>query len=352
RDAVGPATAWSPKDALVVQANVSDPLGSSEIAGARINLTAPSGARIANYTAMALFATDPASPSAWKVFRFTLFPPLAQGSYHAVVTARESNGVLDIAEASALVRAPSFTLAKTTTSSNVNSGDRYTYDLWFNNTGSGPAGRVSPGRVEGVPLPPLTAPRPGLLPRRRAREGIERGLGYRGGVRPGPRPVLHARQDDDELERQQRGPVHVRSVVQQHGLRTRGPGLDQRQPTERTHVLGILRPRGHDGQLQLDVDRPGSRELSPQHRRPSEGRDSAGPVLPEHRVPQLHGREGLLLADEGRLRGRRVQRPCDQPHEVVDQDARPFEGDDRVPNHDTEYRGSRQGPLGERHGPR
>src|SRR5207249_10069173 len=68
---------------------------------------------------------------------FTLFPPLAQGSYHAVVTARESNGVLDIAEASALVRAPSFTLAKTTTSSNVNSGDRYTYDLWFNNTGSG-----------------------------------------------------------------------------------------------------------------------------------------------------------------------------------------------------------------------
>src|SRR5439155_14716477 len=85
---------------------------------------------------------DSASPSAWKVFRFTLFPPLAQGSYQAVVTATESNGVLDIAEASALVRAPSFTLAKTTTSSNVNSGDRYTYDLWFNNTGSGPAGRL------------------------------------------------------------------------------------------------------------------------------------------------------------------------------------------------------------------
>src|SRR2546430_16436707 len=34
RDAVGPATAWSPKDALVVQANVSDPFGSSEIASA------------------------------------------------------------------------------------------------------------------------------------------------------------------------------------------------------------------------------------------------------------------------------------------------------------------------------
>src|SRR5947199_9154140 len=99
-----------------------------------INLPPPLGTLIAIYTAWSLYCTDPASPSAWKVFRFTLFPPLAQGSYQAVVTATESNGVLDIAEASALVRAPSFTLAKTTTSSNVNRGDRYTYDLWFSNT--------------------------------------------------------------------------------------------------------------------------------------------------------------------------------------------------------------------------
>src|SRR5207302_9466391 len=124
------------------QAHTSGPLGRWESVRARLTLTAPAGAVLANYPAMALFATDLASPSAWKVFRFTLSPPLAQGSYHAAVTARESNGVLDIAEASALVRAPSFTLAKTTTSSNVNSGDRYTYDLCFNNTGSGPAGRV------------------------------------------------------------------------------------------------------------------------------------------------------------------------------------------------------------------
>src|SRR5204863_9292482 len=126
RDGVGPTTAWSPRDALVVQANVSDPLGSSEIAGARINLTAPSGALIANYTAMALFATDPASPSAWKVFRFTLFPPLAQGSYQAVVSATESNGVLDIAVASALVRDPSFTLVITTRGTDINHGVPFT----------------------------------------------------------------------------------------------------------------------------------------------------------------------------------------------------------------------------------
>src|SRR5207249_9088244 len=55
---------------------------------------------------MALFATDPASPSAWKVFRFTLPPSLQQGTYDATVTAVESNGVLDVAESSALVRAP------------------------------------------------------------------------------------------------------------------------------------------------------------------------------------------------------------------------------------------------------
>gem|GEM_PF-3104757 len=142
RDAIGATTLWSPKDSLVVQANVSDPFGSSEIADARINLTAPSGTVIVNYTAMALFATDPSSPSVWKVFRFTLFPQLLEGTYDATVTAAESNGVLDIAESTALVQAPAFTFTKTTTDSNVAGGDRFTYDLWFNNTGTGVAGRV------------------------------------------------------------------------------------------------------------------------------------------------------------------------------------------------------------------
>src|SRR2546430_12053327 len=140
RDAIGSASVWSPKDTLVVQANVSDPFGSSEISGAWINLTSPAGSVIVNYTAMALFATDPASPSAWKLFRFTLPPSLQQGTYHATVTAVESNGVLDVAESSALVRAPAFSIAKTATRSNVRGGDLFFYDLWFNNTGSGPAG--------------------------------------------------------------------------------------------------------------------------------------------------------------------------------------------------------------------
>jgi len=142
RDGTGSTTTWSPKSTLVVEANISDPFGSTEIAGARIDLTSPSGAVVVNYTAMALLATDSATPSAWKLFRFTLAPPLSEGTYRATVTAEESNGVLDIAEAAAVVRAPSFTIVKSATDSNVRSGDLFTYDLWFNNTGSGPAGRV------------------------------------------------------------------------------------------------------------------------------------------------------------------------------------------------------------------
>lgn len=141
RDAAGPATFWSPKDSLVIEANVSDPFGSAEISGARLSVTSPTKDLVVNQTAMALFATDPSTPSAWKLFRFSV-SPLSEGTYHAVVTATEANGVQDLAEGSALVRAPFFTLAKTTTSSNVRSGDRYTYDVWFNNTGTGPAGQV------------------------------------------------------------------------------------------------------------------------------------------------------------------------------------------------------------------
>jgi len=142
RDGVGSTTVWSPKDTLVVQANVSDPFGSSEIALARINLTSPAGVLVVNYTAMSLASTDPATPSAWKLFRFTYAPPLSQGVYAATITAIESNGVHDIGEASARVRAPTFTLQKTTTLSNVRGGDIFTYDIWFNNSGPGSAGRA------------------------------------------------------------------------------------------------------------------------------------------------------------------------------------------------------------------
>src|SRR5437879_10397125 len=71
RDARASTNVWSAKDALVVQANVSDPFGSSELSGARINLTAPSGSVVVNYTSMSLVATDPGMPTAWKLSWFT-----------------------------------------------------------------------------------------------------------------------------------------------------------------------------------------------------------------------------------------------------------------------------------------
>ena len=142
RDAVAPASVWSPRDALVVRANVSDPFGSGEIAVARIDITTPAGTRVVDATQMTLFDVDPGTPSAWKVFEFAYGPPLLEGSYAVSVTAFEANGVSDTSEATALVRVPAFTLSKTATAVNVRSGDRFTYDVWYNNTGSGPAGRV------------------------------------------------------------------------------------------------------------------------------------------------------------------------------------------------------------------
>lgn len=142
RDATGSTTVWSPRSMIAILANVSDPFGSSEISGARINLTSPSGSLVVNSTAMGLLSTDPSTPSAWKVFQFSYAPPLLEGVYHATITAMEANGVTDLAESTALVRVPHFTLAKTETSTNVRSGDRFNYDIWFNNSGPGIAGRV------------------------------------------------------------------------------------------------------------------------------------------------------------------------------------------------------------------
>src|SRR5207237_8721336 len=47
-----------------------------------------------------------------------------------------------IAEASALARAPAFSIAKPATRSNVRGGYLSSYDLWFNTPGPGPAGRL------------------------------------------------------------------------------------------------------------------------------------------------------------------------------------------------------------------
>ena len=137
-----PPTYLSPKSSLLVTANVSDPLGSREIIDARLNLTGPSGVVVTWLSLLPAAAVDASSPSAWKLFRYTLNPPLVNGTYSIELTAIERNGVVDVATGSATVRAPSFAFETVSSVEQAKSGVRFTYSLWYNNTGTGPAGTV------------------------------------------------------------------------------------------------------------------------------------------------------------------------------------------------------------------
>jgi len=141
QDAAGPAPYWSPLDPLIIEANVSDPFGSGKILGVWVNVTAPSGGVTTTFLAIP-WATDPTSPSSWKVFRTVYNQSLENGTYEVLVTALEDNGVRDLSTADATVRSPSFTFTKVASAIRAKAGDRYAYHLWFNNTGTGSAGRV------------------------------------------------------------------------------------------------------------------------------------------------------------------------------------------------------------------
>ncbi len=141
QDGSGPASYWTPKDTLVVLANVSDPFGSGKILGVWMNVTAPTGAVTTTYMTVP-WQKDNSTPSAWKLFRYVYNQPLLNGTYRILATGFEDNGVKDLATASATVRAPSFTFTKLASVVRAKAGDRYSYSLWFNNTGTGPAGRV------------------------------------------------------------------------------------------------------------------------------------------------------------------------------------------------------------------
>ncbi len=142
QDATGTPSFWSPKDRLIVQATVSDPFGSYDVAGARVNITAPSGTEVLANANMTLLQTDGANPSRWKVFGATLSPALENGTYRVEVVGIEGNGVVDVAAGTATVRAPLFTLVKTASVAQAKQNTRFTYTIWFNNTGTGPAGSV------------------------------------------------------------------------------------------------------------------------------------------------------------------------------------------------------------------
>ena len=137
-----PPTYLSPKSTLVILANVSDPFGSGEIVDVRLNLTGPSGALVSWLSLLPAVATDPSSPSAWALFRYTRPPLLANGTYAIELTAVERNGVTDIASTSFTVRAPAFSLQKVASVAQSKSGSKFSYTIGYNNAGTGPAGTV------------------------------------------------------------------------------------------------------------------------------------------------------------------------------------------------------------------
>lgn len=139
---LSPTTYLSPKSTLVVTANVSDPFGSAEIVDARLNLTGPSGILVRWLSLLPAAATDPSIPSVWKRFVYTRAPPLANGTYSIELTAVERNGVVDVATGGFTVRAPAFTLDKRASVTQSKSGGKFAYTIWYNDTGTGPAGTV------------------------------------------------------------------------------------------------------------------------------------------------------------------------------------------------------------------
>lgn len=141
RNAAGPTTTWSPADSLTVWANVSEPFGVSRIAGVWVNITSPSGSLAAS-SAMGTLATDSSSLPAWRLFGFTLSPPLSTGRYRVDVVAKEDNGVASRAQGFADVAVPSIILENVANVTRARVGTTYAYFLYYNNTGTGPAGSI------------------------------------------------------------------------------------------------------------------------------------------------------------------------------------------------------------------
>ena len=134
-------TVWSPLDPIVTHANVSDPFGRTKIKGVWINISDPTGTVVAAGSMQAL-AQDASGLPSWILFDYTLSPPLLTGEYRIDVRAMEDNGVVDLARSDADVAAPVFSLEDVTSVGRAQAGGAYAYYLYYNNSGTGPAGTV------------------------------------------------------------------------------------------------------------------------------------------------------------------------------------------------------------------
>ncbi len=83
---------YKPGTTAVILANVTDPIGSYDIAGANITVYYPNNTLYLKGM-MNLNSTDSGTPSLWKTFNYSFYLPV-EGVYNVVVTGIESNGVV------------------------------------------------------------------------------------------------------------------------------------------------------------------------------------------------------------------------------------------------------------------
>jgi hypothetical protein len=89
-------TSFGLMEEVIIRANVSDPLGSYDIAGCNITIISPGGFVYLNDVPMTLNAIDPSIPSAWKLFNYSFQNTNESGIYTVLIKGIESNGVVHI----------------------------------------------------------------------------------------------------------------------------------------------------------------------------------------------------------------------------------------------------------------
>jgi len=139
RDLVGPGVSFTTLDPLTVVARISDPFNATEIANAQLT--------VANGTATLppvspTILTDPATPPAWKEYRWSLGVLTGLGPYDVTVVAFEGNSVSQAAVTAFAIVSPVMTLSKRVNATVANGGESLQYTIWINNTGNAVADRV------------------------------------------------------------------------------------------------------------------------------------------------------------------------------------------------------------------
>ncbi len=132
-----PAEEFLAGDDILLEALVSDPLGSYDIVGTNLTVTDPHGTLLIDGKQMDLIGTDPGTPSFWKLYayEFTLPSDASAGIYDVIVRGLESNGVTS--RGFDMLFISSGVLIEPDNEDTGEPGDIISYDHTVQNTGNG-----------------------------------------------------------------------------------------------------------------------------------------------------------------------------------------------------------------------